>query len=458
MKNQLLIKNCMLTTFFNDGYNATKILQGVDVLIEDGKLKKIDRNITAGCKTIDGTGKLVAPGFINGRSRSLASVVSKSLPEDIKLSRFGNTPLYMRVNPFINIAQEVLSDAQIKSLLKLALFEAISSGTTAMLEYCSVRDLPLYLELCDELGMRAIASPALMSRKTLPETDAWCVCENALEEVDEDALVSWNSGMVKKTAGRMAKAGMGLGSVETASESLMSKVGAAAFSLDCTLMVTANETQQERDVCIERYNKTPAQILQKNHVFHRKTVVGGNQYADHADRVIMKSGMSVAALCPLQSVQDAQIAPFLGFQYDGLDLVIGSGRCIPDMTEQVRLLTLVGKLENRLRHQMRAQKTFFASTIGAGQAIGLPVGELSEGLDADLILIDTAKPHYHPFTLPITDLIYNTSSSDITEVIVAGRLLKENGRVLNMDERQIIEDAESAMNLVWTHARKKGAL
>lgn len=460
MSKQLLIKNCLMTTFFNDGYNATKILQDVDILIQDGKIMRIDKGIRpkGECKTIDGTGKLAAPGFVNGRSRSLASLVSKSMAADIKCSRFGDTPLYIRVNPFVNIALEVLSDRQLKSVLRLALYEAIRGGTTTVLEHCSVRELPIMLELYGELGMRSVVSPMLMSRRELPVTDAWGCCANQLEDVDEDALVAWNRAIVEKTAGGLVRAGMGLGSVETVSESLMRKVGKAAFDLDCMIMVPVNETNQERDVCQERYGMSPAQVLHKNHVLHRKTIAGGNLYADKTDRRILRSGASAVALNPIDNLHDARTAPFLDFQYDDLEILIGSGCSTGDMTEQVKMLTLAGKLERGLRHQMRAQKTFFAATTGGAQAACLPVGELDEGLNADLILIDVSQPHYHPFTMPITDLIYNTSASDITEVIINGRLVKENGIVLNMDPRLVVQETEDAMELVWTRARETGAL
>ena len=74
----------------------------------------------------------------------------------------------------------------------------------------------------------------------------------------------------------------------------------------------------------------------------------------------LRSGTAAAALCPVQSLHDAQIAPFLDHQYDGIEILIGSGTTTVDMTRQVQALTLAGKLERRLRHQMRAQKTFFA--------------------------------------------------------------------------------------------------
>ena len=177
MNKQLLIRNCMLATFFNDGYNATKILEHIDILIENGKILRIDRGIDAPqAHVMDASGKLAVPGFVNGWHRAIASLVSKSIAADIKCTRFGDTPLYFRVNPFVNIAQEILSDEQLKDLIRLSLYQTIESGTTSVLEYCSVRELPLYLELCEEFGVRTVACPALMSRKKLPEMDAWGNC------------------------------------------------------------------------------------------------------------------------------------------------------------------------------------------------------------------------------------------------------------------------------------------
>lgn len=459
MSEKLLIQRCMLTTFFNDGYNATKILEDVDILIEGGLIAKIGRDLPAeGARVVSGRGKLAAPGFVNGRSCSLAALVSRSIAADVKCSRFGDTPVYFRVNPFVNIALEVLSDEQLQDLLRLALYSMLDSGTTTVLEQCSRRELPLFLALCEELGLRAVVCPALMSRTRLPETDAWGHCDNELEAVDEEAMVAWNREQVLRTAGRLARAGMGLGSVETASESLMRRVGRAAFELDCTLMVGVNETRQEREVCFQRYGMSPAQVLHKNHVLHRKTVAGGCQYAGKEDRAALRSAGAAVALCPVETLHDARTAPFLDHQYDGLDILIGSGRAAADMTRQVQALTLAGKLERGLRHQMRAQKTFFAATTGGGQAARLPVGELDEGLPADLLLIDVSRPHYHPFTMPITDLIYETTPADITEVVVNGRLVKENGAVLGLSPDGLVQRAEAAMELVWMRARETGAL
>ena len=154
MSHQLLIKDCSLVTFFNDGYNAIKILENIDLLVEDGTIRTMDRNIEADCETIDAEGKLAVPGFVNGRRRCLASKMTKAIAEDLKFDLYGNTPLYTRVNPFLNIALEILDDEQLEGLLALALYEAIDSGTTTLFEHCSLRELPIFLAQCEKAGIR----------------------------------------------------------------------------------------------------------------------------------------------------------------------------------------------------------------------------------------------------------------------------------------------------------------
>ena len=220
MSKRLLIKNVMLMTFFHDGYNAIKILPS-DVLIEDSVILATDRDLTD--QTAEGwtAGKLI-PSLINGRSRTLTSRVSKGLAEDMRFDAYGNTPLYTRVNPFLNIALEILADEELETILSLGLYEAVDSGTTTLSEHCTGRELPIFLQLCERLGLRTVAAPMLMSRKTLPEADAWGVFDQG-KASDEEALLQWNRALVEKHAGGRVQAAMGLGSVDTTSERLIQK-------------------------------------------------------------------------------------------------------------------------------------------------------------------------------------------------------------------------------------------
>ena len=99
--------------------------------------------------------------------------MTKAIAEDLKFDLYGNTPLYTRVNPFLNIALEILDDEQLEGLLALALYEAIDSGTTTLFEHCSLRELPIFLAQCEKAGIRTVAAPMLMDRYTFPTAGAY---------------------------------------------------------------------------------------------------------------------------------------------------------------------------------------------------------------------------------------------------------------------------------------------
>ena len=458
MSEKLLIKNVTMLTFFNDGYNAIKI-QVTDILLKNGLIEQIDKNIEDSCKTIDGTGKLAVPGFVNSRSRSLVSKVSKSIAEDVNLDKYGNSPLYTMVNPFVNISLDVLNDEELKSILEIAIYEAIDSGTTTLIEQCVGRELPLYLELCEEYGLRTFAAPMLMSRKSLPEADAWGNFDLCLQEVDEQELVDWNCSLVEKYKNNdLVKASMGLGSADTVSERLIAKVAKNAFESNSILMIPANETLREREICQERYGLSPIEVLHKNHALSRKTLLGGLIYTTKEDRRIIKNMSSQAVVCQYQGMLDAVLSPFIDFLIDDINTAIGTGRCSINMLEQLRMSAIAGKLQFGKRYQMRASDAFYASTEAGGRAIDMNIGRLEEGCKADILLVDLSNPSFHPFVMPVKELIYNTKTLDISEVIINGKLLKQDGKVLLADKKNIVMRSEKAMEKVWQRAREIGVL
>ena len=177
-------------TFFNDGYNAIKILP-TDILIENGKILTIDRNLHDDkAEIVDGKGRLCIPGLINGRSRSIACRLSKGLAEDKRFDQFGNTPIYTRVNPFINIALEVLNEEELMDVISLSIFEAIESGTTMLIEHCTGKEMHAFLNIAEKAGIRSICAPMLSSFNKLPVGNIdGSIDYGSLS--DEDALLSW---------------------------------------------------------------------------------------------------------------------------------------------------------------------------------------------------------------------------------------------------------------------------
>jgi 5-methylthioadenosine/S-adenosylhomocysteine deaminase len=82
------------------------------------------------------------------------------------------------------------------------------------------------------------------------------------------------------------------------------------------------------------------------------------------------------------------------------------------------------------------------ATIQAARALGLDqfVGSLEAGKKADLIIIDTNKPHLTPMYSPVSHLVYTAMGSDVSTSIINGTVVMENGELKTMDLKNVMDE------------------
>jgi 5-methylthioadenosine/S-adenosylhomocysteine deaminase len=95
------------------------------------------------------------------------------------------------------------------------------------------------------------------------------------------------------------------------------------------------------------------------------------------------------------------------------------------------------------------------ATIKAAQSVGLgaQVGSLEVGKRADVILVDFDQAHISPMNRHydlVTNLVYNAHGSDVTTVLVDGRVVIESGEIRTVDEGQALEEANKRAEVVLT--------
>jgi 5-methylthioadenosine/S-adenosylhomocysteine deaminase len=82
------------------------------------------------------------------------------------------------------------------------------------------------------------------------------------------------------------------------------------------------------------------------------------------------------------------------------------------------------------------------ATIEGARALGLSdrIGSLEPGKQADIIILDTRKPHLVPMYHPVSQLVYAARGSDVETVVINGRIVMEQGRILTFDVEQAMDD------------------
>ena len=96
---------------------------------------------------------------------------------------------------------------------------------------------------------------------------------------------------------------------------------------------------------------------------------------------------------------------------------------------------------------MPVGKVLEMATIDGARALGLDhrIGSIEIGKDADIIVVNTWKPHIVPLLGSMTTqrLAYFARGEDVETVMVQGNILMENGKVLTVDEDELLEWADA---------------
>jgi 5-methylthioadenosine/S-adenosylhomocysteine deaminase len=89
-------------------------------------------------------------------------------------------------------------------------------------------------------------------------------------------------------------------------------------------------------------------------------------------------------------------------------------------------------------------------TINGAKALGLEkeIGSLEIGKKADVILVDLRRPHLYPANMPAFRVIYFANGNDVDTVIVDGRVVLEARKATEVNEDEILDDAQRETELM----------
>ncbi len=89
-------------------------------------------------------------------------------------------------------------------------------------------------------------------------------------------------------------------------------------------------------------------------------------------------------------------------------------------------------------------KALEMATIDGYRALGLEreLGSVEAGKQADLITVDFFQPHLSPMDMPVYRLVYNATGHDVSDVLVAGRVVMQDRNILTVNEAEILDRVE----------------
>ncbi len=234
------------------------------------------------------------------------------------------------------------------------------------------------------------------------------------------------------------------------SEKTLREARRAADETDCLLQIHVAETQSEVKQIRQQHGLSPVQYLDSIGVLNSKTLAVHAIWVDEADIDSMaKKGVGVSVTTESEMKLASGVAPVPAFLQRGIAVGLGTDGCASnnnlDMFQEMDFVAKLHKVENLDPTALDARQVLRLATIGGAEAIGLRdrTGSLEVGKRADLIIVDTKKPHLTPLYDPASHLVYSANGGDVRDVIVDGKVIVQDRVLRTIKIEAVMKEVES---------------
>ena len=375
------------------------------------------RDRCAAERVLDYPQGLILPGLINGHTHA-AMALFRGLADDL--------PLEDWLNDHIFPAERHLDYDFVYWGTRLAVAEMLLSGTTTFCDMYLFTDA--VARAAADTGIRALVGEVLYD---FPSPN-YGAPDNGLT-FTEDLLRTYQ-GHPRVRVGVQPHA------VYTCSPDLLERSKALADRYHTRWIIHLSETAKEVADCLEHYGDTPVGHL------HRLGLLSCNTVADHAvvltdrDLDLLAASGTGAVHCPESNMKLASgMAPVVKLLARGVPVGLGTDGCASnnnlDMLAELDTAAKLAKVRDLNPTALPAREALALATRRGAAVLGLDqeVGRLAPGLKADLVVVDLDQPHLTPLYDPYSHLVYAATGADVQTVVVEGKVLVQDRRLLAFD-------------------------
>ncbi len=397
-----------------------------DSIIAVGPRADIDTKYK-GAKTIDAHGALILPGFINGHTH-VPMTLFRGLHDDVTL----NDWLYKYIFPAE--AKNVNEDF-VRLGTRLAAAEQIRAGVTTFADMYYFEDA--VAEETKAAGMRGVLGETFID---FPAPD----------NKTNAAMLAYTEKFLKRWQGDpLIHAAPAPHSIYTCSKKTIQDAEALANKYHAPLLMHVAEMKKEWEDSEKANGMSPVQYLEKIGVLAPNLVAAHCIFVDEADRKLLaergvgcvhnpSSNMMIASgVSPVPEMRAAGIAVGLG-----TDGPAGSNNDL-DLMEEIDLAAKLAKISKMNPLALGAKDVVAMATIDGARALHMEkeIGSLEIGKKADLILISLDEPNAVPMYDVYAQIAYSLKGSDVETVVIGGRVVMRERKLLTVDEPAALEKA-----------------
>lgn len=399
-------------------------------------------------ETVDASGRIVVPGFVNAHSHSYTAILKGTVEKD-------PLDIYML---HVIAAGAAMTPREIYVSAQLDALSMLRFGITSVIDHHSERPaltaagLDAVCRAFDDIGIRATVAPMFSDK---PYIDTIPLDPDALPaEIREwyaAAPVPDPAAYFAIVADALAASGrvrvvLGVDGPQRCSGQLMRMT--AEFQRRHGAALHTHMLETKTQAAMRRGEGFVRRMVDSGILNERSSLVHFIWSRDDDIAAAREAGVTVVH-CPQSNLMlGAGICPVLRLREAGIQVAFGTdgSNCGPaNYLENLRLATGLMRLTEPDFEKWPDSDMVLKEAYAAGaRAAGWPgeTGEIAPGARADLVVFRPLAHLHRPMEDPYRHLLHYENGSSVESVWVDGRMVVEDGRVVTVDEDALIAEAE----------------
>ena len=430
------------------------------VVFENDRIVHVGRTFDGAVdRTLDARGKLVAPGFVNCHLHAAVNAGQTVFIADAKADYFGSNFIGYVAPRRGAQPPRTMANPEIGG--RYGMWSALRAGATTILDVGTMPGGPdAFTALVGDLGIRAYLGPGFRDAEYGFDGDR---VYTEHKEGQGQAGLARAIDYARKHDGAYngrIRAMIYPGQMDTCTPDLLKAARHAADELDIPVQFHTAMNQREFHGTLEKYGKTPIQLLHSigflkertglgHCVFHNAHSWCHYPYGDDL-QILADTGATVVHAPYKYAKMGITFESFARYRARGINIALGTDTYPQDIVHEMRWAALMCRMADESFMVGKPREVFDAATLGGARHLKRDdIGRLAPGAKADVIVVDLLKMHYGAVHDPIKALVECGSGSDVETVIVDGQALIENGRATRLDEAALLRAVQEEGEKIW---------
>jgi cytosine/adenosine deaminase-related metal-dependent hydrolase len=435
-------------------------------VIDDGAIAiRADRIVAVGSsselgarfsakETIDATHKIVMPGLIDGHGhaghglvKSLGMDTGEWYPATEKFYAHGSTADFWRAEALLTGVERV----RFGVTTALSLF----GGGEMIMRVDDPQYGDAYLKATQDVGLRYFLAVGPRRSPYPSSFTTWIGDSSSTAPVSFERQLEVSEALIKKWHqvgdGRINVAVVFAthhqDQTPVAGKALEELKAQAAATRDLSRRYKLIFTQDGHTTGTVKFAHEQLGLLGPDAILSHAT-----EFTDEEIAILVKTGTNIVHN-PSANAASRKRFQLVELLDAGVNVMLGSDGVAPDRSyDMFRHLFQAMRYHRfywRDTNVLPPGKALEMATVDAARALGMEkeIGSLETGKKADLILIDWDRPHMMPRNMPLYRVAYFANGNDVSTVLINGRVVMRDRKVLTVDEAEVVAMAQREADL-----------